>query len=66
MTVQEAIRQGWDRAEHLVYAWNHVQWMDADLETKRKWLKEWGGLTGTPIPEWMLGDEALAPVMEVS
>ena len=49
-----------------MYAWNHVQWMDATGEAKRKWLKEWGGLTGVAIPEWMVKDEALVPLKEVS
>jgi len=66
MTVQEAIKEGGTEAQHLVYAWNHVQWMDATGEAKRKWLKEWGGLTGVAIPEWMVKDEALVPLKEVS
>lgn len=61
MTVQEAIREGWTREEDLVHVWRHVRYLDVSLEKRRAWVKEWGGLTGVPIPAWLLTDEALAP-----
>lgn len=61
MTVQEAIREGWTEAQHLLHVWHHVRYLEVPLEKRRAWVKEWGSLTGVAIPAWVLTDEALSP-----
>lgn len=59
MTVQEAIQEGYTEATHLVFVWDLARELDTDVPGKIAWLKRWGSLTGTTIPERLLSEKAL-------
>ena len=61
MQPQEALREGWKRPVDLVYAWDHVRWLDVPLEEKRLWVREWCALVGMPVPPWLTTESALSP-----
>jgi len=64
VTVQEAIRQGWVSSEYLVYVWQWIRMDPMTLAQKRLWLQDWGSLTRTQVPAWLLTDAALMPRKE--